>query len=61
MFQRDVFIQEITNRLEKDKNIFFRVVRLASEYFSTNFFITLSFLDKYFFALFQYKGVLLNG
>ena len=23
MFQRDVFIQEITKRLEKDKNIFF--------------------------------------
>ena len=23
MFQRDVFIQEVTNRLEKDKSIFF--------------------------------------
>ena len=40
------------------RNIFFLVVRVESEYFLIKFFITLSFLDKYFFALFQYIGVL---
>ena len=48
--------------LHKEKNISFLEVRIVSEgelYFFIKQDITLSFLDKYFFAVFQYFGILL--
>ena len=47
--------------LQSEKNISFLVVNTVSEgelYFFIKEAITLSFSDKYFFAVFQYVGVL---